>query len=79
MDDATPERFDAELDDESVLFEPDDVGLFAELDAAEEAAALARAEADIAAGRVVPQATVSEWLLSLGSDNPLPRPRPWLD
>ena len=31
--------------------------------------------ADVDAGRVVPHAEVSLWLKSLGTDNPLPRPR----
>ena len=33
-----------------------------------------RAEADIAAGRVVPHAKVVEWLKSWGTDKRLPRP-----
>ena len=37
-----------------------------------------RAEADIAAGRVVSNERVVEWLRSWGTDNPLPPPR-WED
>ncbi|HEY5411512.1 MAG TPA: CopG family transcriptional regulator [Caulobacteraceae bacterium] len=44
----------------------------------EERLADERAEADIAAGRVVPNDRVVEWLRSWGTDNPLPRPR-WDD
>lgn len=40
------------------------------------AAAVARGLADLDAGRVVDHADVRAWLLSWGSDNPLPRPRP---
>jgi predicted transcriptional regulator len=46
----------------------EDAELAAQLDA--------KAEADIAAGRVVPHAKVAEWLNSWGTDKPLPRPKP---
>ena len=39
------------------------------------AASDARAEADIAAGRVVSHEAVSRWLTSLTTDQPLPRPK----
>jgi hypothetical protein len=31
--------------------------------------------ADVAAGRLIPHGEVSRWLLSLGTDNPLPLPQ----
>lgn len=49
--------------------------LFDEVDEAAEAAADARGEADIAAGRVVSHEAVSRWLDSWGTANPLPRPK----
>ena len=49
--------------------------IFDEIDEAAEAAADARAEADIAAGRVVSHEAVSRWLSSWGTANPLPRPK----
>lgn len=52
-----------------------DPSIFDEIDEAAEAAADARAEADIAAGRVVSHEAVSRWLLSWGTANPLPRPK----
>lgn len=45
-------------------------------DPAQEAQLDAAAEADIAAGRVVPHAKVVEWVNSWGTANPLPRPKP---
>lgn len=47
-------------------------------DGAREAELDARAEADIAAGRVVLHAEVVEWLESWGTDKPLPCPKPEL-
>lgn len=40
-----------------------------------EAAADARAEADVVAGRVISHESVKKWLASWGSDTVLPRPR----
>ena len=45
-------------------------------DAAFEAAADAAAEADFAAGRVVPHERVREWLQSWGTPDELPCPEP---
>jgi len=42
-------------------------------DAADEASTL-RGLADFEAGRTISHEAVSRWLLSLGTDNPLPRP-----
>ncbi len=77
MDDAKPDFIEPVLD-EYTLFDPDEPGLFDELDEAEEDAAIARAQADYAAGRVVPHEEVVVWLESLLTDNPQPRPKPWL-
>jgi len=49
--------------------------LFDDIDEAAEVAADARAEADIAAGRVVSHEAVSRWLLSWGAPNRRPRPK----
>jgi predicted transcriptional regulator len=49
--------------------------LFDDVDLDAEAAADARAEADLAAGRVVSHEAVSRWLESWGTPNPLPRPK----
>ncbi len=43
---------------------------------ARKAAAIARGRAAAREGRVVSHAEVSAWLMSWGTDNPLPRPRP---
>ncbi|MBO9547617.1 CopG family transcriptional regulator [Caulobacter sp.] len=48
--------------------------IFDEIDAAAEAAADARAEADVAAGRVISHEAVSRWLTSLAEGNPQPPP-----
>lgn len=48
--------------------------IFDQIDDAAEAAADARAEADIAAGRVISHETVSRWLASLAEGNPEPPP-----
>jgi len=40
--------------------------------------ALAEAEADIRAGRVVPHAEVADWLKSWGTAEEAPPPAPWL-
>lgn len=47
-----------------------------EPDEAHEARLDAEAEADIAAGRVVPHADVAKWLESWGTPNVLPCPKP---
>ncbi len=49
--------------------------IFDEADDAEEAAADARAEADVAAGRVVSHEAVSRWLKSWGTAERRPRPK----
>lgn len=49
--------------------------IFDEIDEEAEVAADTRAEADIAAGRVVSHEAVSRWLLSWGTRNPTPRPK----
>lgn len=43
----------------------------------EEAASLARAEADIAAGRVVPHSEVVKWLETWGTPEEGPPPAEW--
>jgi predicted transcriptional regulator len=48
--------------------------IFDEVDEAAEAAADARAEADVAAGRVISNEAVSRWLSSLAEGKPLPPP-----
>lgn len=48
--------------------------LFDTSDTEAEAVADARADADVAKGRVISHEAVRRWLLSLGTDTPLPRP-----
>ena len=48
--------------------------MFVPLTPAAEAAADARAEADVAAGRLISHEAVTAWLASWGTDTPLPRP-----
>ena len=48
--------------------------LFDALDPAAEAAADARAEADVREGRLISHAAVKRWIASWGTDKPLPRP-----
>jgi predicted transcriptional regulator len=48
--------------------------LFDEIDDAAEAAADARAEADIAAGRVISHEAMKRWLLSWGAPDEKPAP-----
>lgn len=50
--------------------------IFDETDDAAEAAADARAEADIAAGRVISHEAVSRWLKSWSDGAPTPAPKP---
>ncbi len=54
--------------------EPD---IFDEVEDAADRQAMAEADADIAAGRVVPHERVVEWLKSLGTPNQLPTPYSW--
>lgn len=49
--------------------------IFDPADDAEEARAIAEAEADIAAGRVISHEAVSRWLQSWGTQNELPPPK----
>jgi predicted transcriptional regulator len=50
--------------------------IFEVVDEAAEARAIAEAEADIAAGRVVPHDDVIRWIKSWFTENELPRPEP---
>jgi predicted transcriptional regulator len=50
--------------------------IFEGIDAKAEERAMAEAEADIAAGRVVPHADVVKWLKSWGTPDELPCPKP---
>jgi len=54
--------------------EPD---IFDEIDEEAEARSEAEADADVAAGRVVSNARVVEWLKSWGTDHELPTPYSW--
>lgn len=59
------------------MAEPDTKSVFdVEPDPAHEARLDAEADADCAAGRVVPHAEVVEWLESWGTPNELPCPKP---
>lgn len=49
--------------------------LFDENDPAAEAAADARAEADVREGRLISHEAVKRWIASWGTENPLPRPK----
>ncbi len=49
--------------------------LFDEIDEEAERLADERAEADVAAGRVISHEAVKRWLLSWGTPNRLPRPK----
>lgn len=53
-------------------------GIFEQRDPEAEAASVARAEADIAAGRIVPHAQVGAWLETWGTPDYAPMPREWL-
>jgi len=48
--------------------------LFDQSDPAAEAAADARADADVKAGRLISHDAVKRWIASWGTDKPLPRP-----
>ncbi len=50
--------------------------LFDEIDDEAEAAADARAEADVAAGRLISHEAVSRWLTSWADGAPTPKPKP---
>lgn len=56
-----------ELGEEPAVFDFED-------EAADEAS-MRRGEADFEAGRVVSHEAVKRWLLSLSTENPLPRPK----
>jgi len=53
--------------------------IFDDLDAASEEAADAEGLADIAAGRVVPNAEVAAWLETWGASDEEPMPMSWLN
>ncbi len=55
---------------------PTTKSIFDEIDEEEEERAIAEAEADVAAGRVVPHEEVVKWLKSWGTPNELPCPKP---
>lgn len=50
-------------------------GLFDKVDTAAEAEADARAEADVAAGRLISHEAVRRWLLARAEGRSVPRPR----
>ena len=54
-------------------------GLFERRDPDAEAASLARARADIAAGRTIPHEQVTAWLKTWGTPDFKPMPREWLE
>ncbi len=56
--------------------EPD---IFEQPDTAADAAAIARARADVAAGRFVPHEKVAEWLKTWGTSHEMPMPPEWLE
>lgn len=51
-----------------------DFSIFDEIDEEEEERAIAEAEADIAAGRVISNEAVMRWIRSWGTENELPPP-----
>ena len=55
---------------------PTTKSIFDEIDEEEEARAIEEAEADVAAGRVVPHEEVVKWLKSWGTPDELPCPKP---
>ena len=71
---ATPEA-KSEFEDG---FWGDESGIFDEDDEAAEDAATLRAEADIAAGRVTPNASMDEWLSRVGTPQATAMPKEWL-
>ncbi len=50
----------------------------AEVDAEQDARRLAEAQADIAAGRLIPNAEVRAWLEAWGTPDETPAPKSWL-
>ena len=56
------------------MAEPESI--FEDIDEASEANSIAEAEADVAAGRIVPHEQVVEWLKSWGTPDELPAPLP---
>jgi len=63
------------------MTEPDPSGfeeeasIFDEIDEEAEERALAEAEADVAAGRLISHEAMTRWLLSIGTPNELPPPK----
>ena len=55
--------------------EDDEPGIFDIPDDEADEASTLRGLADFEAGRVISHEAVSRWLLSLGTDDPLPRPK----
>jgi predicted transcriptional regulator len=55
---------------------PTTKSIFDGIDEEEEERAIAEAEADVAAGRVVPHEEVAKWLKSWGTPDELPCPKP---
>jgi len=56
--------------------DPDDEpGIFDIADDAADEASMRRAEADFEAGRTISHEAMKRWLLSWGTDNPLPPPK----
>lgn len=51
--------------------------IFDDVDPETEAAALRRAEADVAAGRLVPHEEVAKWLRTWGTPDEKPMPPEW--
>ena len=56
-----------------------ETSIFEEIDDALDEARLAEAEADIAAGRVMPHEEVSKWLLTWGTPDEGPLPAHWFN
>ncbi|MDO9224119.1 MAG: antitoxin [Caulobacter sp.] len=56
---------------------PEPFSIFDEIDEAAEAAADAEAEADIAAGRLIPHEEVAAWLDTWGTPDFKPAPKSW--
>ena len=74
MDNAKPEMAIPGVMDEQALFDPEEPGIFDELDEVAERAADAEAEADAAAGRTISHEAMKRWLSTWGTDTPLPPP-----
>lgn len=55
-----------------------DFDFFDEIDEAADAALIAEAEADLAAGRCVPHEEVGAWLKTWGTPDYKPMPKAWL-